>query len=53
MRSVTGICVTIGTIVGSSAPSLWGAGSFSLSSVVFAAVGGVAGLWLGLRLSSV
>jgi hypothetical protein len=53
MRSVTGLCTTFGTIVGSSVPSLWGAGSFSLASVLFAAVGGIAGLWLGLRLSSV
>jgi hypothetical protein len=52
MRSVIGLCTTLGTIVGSYAPSLWGAGSFSLTSVLFAAVGGVAGLWLGVRLST-
>ena len=51
MRSVIGISTTFGTIAGSYAPSLWGSGSFSLSSVVFAALGGVAGLWLGVRLS--
>jgi hypothetical protein len=52
MRSVIGLCTILGTIVGSSAPSLWGASSFSLASVLFAAVGGVAGLWLGVRLST-
>jgi hypothetical protein len=53
MRSVIGLCATFGTIAGGYVPSLWGSGSFSLSSVVFAALGGVAGIWLGVRLSSV
>ena len=44
MRSVIGLCTTLGTIGGSYAPSLWGASSFSLT--------GVAGLWLGVRLST-
>jgi len=51
MRSVIGLCTTFGTIAGGYAPSLWGSSSFSLSSVLFAALGGVAGLWLGVRLS--
>ena len=50
MRSVIGICITMGSIVGSYVPDLWGAGSFSVTSLVFGAVGGVAGLWVGLRL---
>jgi hypothetical protein len=53
MRSVIGLCATFGTVVGGYVPSVWGSGSFSLTSVVCAALGGVAGLWLGLRLSSV
>jgi outer membrane lipoprotein SlyB len=53
MRSVIGLCATLGTVVGGYVPSLWGSGSFSLGSVVFAAVGGIAGVWLGVRLSSV
>jgi hypothetical protein len=51
MRSVIGICTTFGTIAGSYAPSLWGSGSFTLSSVLCAALGGAAGLWVGVRLS--
>ena len=50
MRSVTGLCATFGTIAGGYLPSLWGS-SFSLSSVVCAALGGLAGVWLGVRLS--
>ena len=52
MRSVTGLCVTMGTIAGGYVPSLWGDSSFSLASVVLAAAGGVAGLWLALRLQA-
>jgi len=50
MRSVIGICIAMGSIVGSYVPELWGASDFSVSSLVFGALGGVAGLWLGLRL---
>lgn len=46
-----GLCTTFGTVAGGYAPSLWGSGSFSLASVLCAALGGVAGLWLGMRLS--
>ena len=52
MRSIIGLCATFGTVAGGYVPSVWGAGSFSLASVVFAALGGCAGLWLGVRLSS-
>jgi outer membrane lipoprotein SlyB len=47
--------IMIGMVVGSSLggylPALWGAGGFSMSSVVFGAVGGVAGIWAGFKLS--
>ena len=53
MRSVIGLCATFGTIAGGYAPSLWGGSSLSLASVVCAALGGLAGIWLGVRLSAV
>ena len=52
MRSVIGLCATVGTLVGGYVPSLWGGSSFSLGSLAFGALGGVAGVWLGVRLSS-
>ncbi len=42
----------IGSIVGGFIPSLWGAGSFSMSSILFTAIGGFAGIYIGYKISS-
>ena len=41
----------IGSTVGSFVPLLWGASALSISSILLSAVGGVVGIWAGLRLS--
>lgn len=51
VRSTIGICALIGTTIGGFLPELWGASSFSLASVVFSAVGGGAGVWVGVRIA--
>jgi hypothetical protein len=50
MRSVIGLCATVGGVVGGYVPVLWGASSFSLASFVFGVAGAVAGVVLGARL---
>ena len=51
--SVIRMCSFIGLFVGGYVPVLaWGASDFSLQSLVFGALGGVAGVWLGYRLSN-
>lgn len=50
-RSVIGLCGGFGMFVGGYVPELWGASSFSLSSVLFGALGAAAGIWLGVRIS--
>lgn len=52
MRSITGLCVTMGTLVGGYVPTTWGGSDFSVASLVTAALGGAAGLWLALRLQA-
>jgi hypothetical protein len=42
-----------GLIAGGYLPALWGASSFSLSSILFSVLGGIAGVWIGTRLSDV
>ena len=41
----------MGSIIGGFIPDLWGAELFSYSSVLLSGVGGLAGLWLGYRMS--
>ena len=50
MRSMIGLCATVGMTAGGFVPELWGASTFSLSSFAFSAAGGVAGIWFGIRL---
>jgi hypothetical protein len=50
-RSVIGICAMVGLTIGGFVPDLWGASSLGASSLLFSAVGGVAGVWLGARIS--
>ncbi len=41
---------TVGGLVASFIPSLWGAGQFSLASLAFCMVGGFLGIWIAYRL---
>ena len=41
----------IGSTIGGFVPALWGAGFFSVSSIIFSALGGAAGIWLGFKVS--
>jgi hypothetical protein len=50
-RSLISLCAVVGTVVGGFVPALWGNNGIGLAGVLFAAIGGIAGVWLGLRLS--
>jgi hypothetical protein len=52
MRSVIGLSVLVGSTLGGYLPVLWGSSSFSVTSLVFGALGGIAGVWVGVRLST-
>jgi hypothetical protein len=52
MRSVTGLCIGMGSVLGGFAPSLWGGSGLSLLAVLTTALGGAAGLWVGIRLQA-
>ena len=41
----------VGSFIGGYIPGLWGADIFSLSGVVFTAIGGFVGIWLGFKIS--
>jgi hypothetical protein len=52
-RSVIGLCAIAGTVIGGFVPELWGGSSLSAASLVFSALGGLAGVWAGVRLSDI
>ncbi len=46
-----GLCMAFGGVVGGYVPVLWGTSSFSHQSFPVGALGAVAGVWLGVRVS--
>jgi len=38
-RSVIGLCIGFGSVVGGYVPALWGASSFSIQSLLFGVIG--------------
>jgi hypothetical protein len=52
-RSVIWLCVTAGSTVGGVIPMLWGASSLGGMSILFGLFGGIAGVFVGVRLSDV
>jgi hypothetical protein len=51
MRSLIGLCAMVGMTAGGYVPVIWGASAFSPSSLLLSVVGGVAGIWFGVRLA--
>jgi hypothetical protein len=50
-RSVIGLCLIAGSVVGGFIPTLWGASSLGVMSLLFSGAGAVAGVFVGARLS--
>ena len=45
------MCALFGSVVGGYVPSIWGASSLGVESLLFGAAGGVAGVLLGARIA--
>lgn len=52
MRSVIGLCALVGSFVGGYVPTVWGASSLGVESLLFGAIGGVAGVVVGARIAN-
>jgi hypothetical protein len=50
-KLLIGIGMFVGSTMGSYVPALWGGSLFSLTSILFAMIGGIGGIWLGYQLS--
>jgi len=44
------IGMVFGSVIGGYIPTIFGAGAFSITSIIFGAVGGIVGIWLTFRL---
>jgi hypothetical protein len=51
MKSLIWVGMIVGSTVGAYIPELWGAGVFSFSSIFLSAVGGIAGILIGFKMS--
>ena len=50
-RRVVWIFVAIGSTLGALAPEAWGGSAFGVASLALGCLGGLAGLWLAVRLT--
>lgn len=50
-RRVVWLFVGLGMTVGGFVPLMWGGNALGFASLVFGTLGGVAGLWAGLKLT--
>lgn len=50
-RSLISLCAVGGTVLGGFVPVLWGNNGIGLAGLLCAAIGGIAGVWVGVRLS--
>lgn len=48
-KTLIWIGLFVGSTVGGFVPSLWGAGLLSFSAVITTAIGGILGIWFGLK----
>ena len=40
----------VGSTLGNAVPTFWGGSALSLTGMLFALIGGVVGIWVGVRL---
>jgi uncharacterized membrane protein YeaQ/YmgE (transglycosylase-associated protein family) len=50
-KRVLWLCVLVGSTVGGFVPETWGASGLGVASLVFGAIGAIAGVWVAARVS--
>ncbi len=50
-RRVVWIFVVVGSAIGGFVPSVWGGSTLGLASLALGCVGGIAGVWLAVKLT--
>lgn len=50
-KTATYIGIVVGGTIGGYVPLLWGAGTFSFSSIFFGGVGSIVGIWITFKMT--
>ncbi|MHB1316342.1 MAG: hypothetical protein ACYCZW_00610 [Minisyncoccota bacterium] len=50
-KKIIWLFMVVGGYAGGYIPVIWGSSEFSFISIIFSAIGGFAGIWLGYKLS--
>ena len=50
-KAVIMTLMTLGSIIGGYVPALFGADAFSFWGLITSAIGGIAGIWVGYKIS--
>ena len=50
-KKIIWLLMSVGLVLGSFLPMLWGESELSMSSVIFSAIGGFLGIWIGYKIS--
>ena len=50
-KRVLWMCLLVGSTVGGLVPEAWGASAFGAASLLFSALGAIAGVWVAARIS--
>lgn len=51
MKQMIWLGMVVGSVIGGFIPALWGAGMLSFSSIIFSALGAMAGIYLAYKLT--
>ncbi len=51
-KTLIWIGMFIGSTIGGFIPSIWGEGMLSFSSIIFTAIGGILGIYIGFKISN-
>jgi hypothetical protein len=52
MRSPIMVCAVVGLVAGGLVPALWGASTLGFQSLLLGVLGGLAGVWVGAKLTA-
>lgn len=50
LKTLVGLSILIGSTIGGSVPTIWGAPTLSFSSILGSVIGGLLGIWVAYKI---